>query len=199
MGQAGGSPIINIVTVYSIQTVYTLYLDPNTARKTKFIDYTLRCRNDIKIPVCESTTRVLEAVRYDVIPATALVFENDIEGMLPRLKIHIETNEGVTLEPIIVKEPFTVYKVAYLLVLPRGTTGVKNVHITVDGDEIIVPNDLTFDVMEAPYNYENYLFTHLQNMITSLATQMFNQVKHLDSEIASLGRRVTALENKAGG
>lgn len=195
----GGAPVTNISKVYSIQTVYTLYLDPNTARKTRFIDYTLRCRNDIKIPVCEPVTRVLGPDRYDIIPATALVFENYIAGnMLSRLKFLIETNEGVTLEPIIVEEPFTVYEVAYLLVLPRGTTGVKNVHITIEGDDIDVPNDLRFSVMEAPYNYENYLFTLITNKLTALATQMRNKVNSLDSKIASLESRVSALENKAG-
>ena len=186
-------PVTNKVTVYSIQTVYSLYLDPNTARKTMLIDYTLRCRNDIKIPVCEPTTRTVGNAIYDVIPATALVFENDIAGnMLSRLKFLIETNEGVTLEPIIVKEPFTVYKVAYLLILPRGTTGVKNVHITIDGDDIVVPNDLSFSVMQSPYNYENYLFSLLDVRLTLNATQMRNEIEHLES-------RVTALENKAGG
>ena len=186
-------PVTNKVTVYSIQTVYSLYLDPNTARKTMLIDYTLRCRNDIKIPVCESTTRRLGANIYNVIPATALVFENDVSGnMLSRLKFLIETNEGVTLEPLIVKNPITVYKVAYLLILPRGTTGVKNVHITIDGDEIVVPNDLRFSVMQSPYNYENYLFSLLDVKLTMSANQMLNEIEHLEG-------RVTALENKAGG
>lgn len=186
-------PVNNKATVYSIQTVYSLYLDSNTARKTRLIDYTLRCRNDIKIPVCESTTRMLGTAIYDVIPATALVFENDIaDNMLSRLKFLIETNEGVTLEPIIVKEPFTIYKVAYLLILPRGTTGVKNVHITIDGDDIIVPNDLRFSVMQSPYNYENYLFSLLNVRLTANANQMWNKIVNLEG-------RVTALENKTGG
>ena len=190
---AGGElPTTSKVTIYSIQTVYTLYTDPNTARKSRFIDYTLRCRNDIKIPVCESATRVLGTKKYDVIPATALVFENDITGnMLSPLKFLIETNEGVTIEPIIVKEPITIYKEAYLLVLPRGTTGVKNVHITIDGDDIVVPNDLRFSVMQSPYNYENYLFSLLNVQLNKNATQMWNKIDNLED-------RVTALENKAG-
>lgn len=192
MPAGSNPPVTNKVTVYSIQTVYSLYLDSNTARKTRLIDYTLRCRNDIKIPVCEPTTRMLGTAIYDVIPATALVFENDIAGnMLSRLKFLIETNEGVTLEPIIVKEPFTIYKVAYLLILPRGTTGVKNVHITIDGDDIVVPNDLRFSVMQPPYNYENYLFSLLDFRLTMNATQMWDSIEDLES-------RVTALENKAG-
>ena len=185
-------PVETKNTVYSIQTVYNLYWDSNTARKTSLIDYTLRCRNDIKIPVCEPTTRICGADEYTVIPATALVFENDFVGnTLSRLKIFIETNEGVTVEPIIVKEPITIYKVAYLLVLPRGTTGVKNVHITIDSDYIVVPNDLRFSVMQSPYNYENYLFSLLNVELTAGVRQMFNEINNLEG-------RVTALENKAG-
>lgn len=187
-----GTPGTRKSTVYSIQTVYSLYWDSNTARKTWLIDYTLRCRNDIKIPVCESVTSTVGTVAYDVIPAAALVFENDFVGnTLSRLKILIETNEGVTVEPIIVKEPITIYKVAYLLVLPRGTTGVKNVQITIDGDYIVVPNDLRFSVMQSPYNYENYLFSVFNVKLNGTARQMFNEIDDLKS-------RVTALENKAG-
>lgn len=185
-------PVTRKETLYSIQTVYSLYWDPNTARKTSLIDYTLRCRNDIKIPVCEPTTRVYGTDEYTVIPATALVFENDFVGnTLSRLRIFIETNEGVTVEPIIVKEPFTVYKVAYLLVLPRGTTGVKNVHITIDRDYIVVPNDLRFSVMQSPYNYENYLFSLLNVRLTETINHMLDKINNLEG-------RVTALENKAG-
>ncbi len=185
-------PVTSKITLCSIQTVYSLYWDSNTARKTMLIDNTLRCRNDIKIPVCEPVTRAVGTDTYNVIPAIALVIENDVAGnMLSRLKFLIETNEGVTLEPIIVKEPFTLYKVAYLLVLPRGTTGVKNVYITIDGDDIVVPNDLSFGVMQSPYNYENYLFSLLNARIIANASQMLNKINNLEA-------RVTALENKAG-
>ena len=178
--------------VYSIQTVYNLYSErTNSSEEDKL--FKIRCKNVIEVPVCESVTRTFGTDTYDVIPATALVFENDFLGnTLSRLKIHIETNEGVTVEPIIVKEPFTVYKVAYLLVLPRGTTGVKNVHITIDSDYIDVPNDLRFSVMQSPYNYENYLFSILNARISETANIMLKKISNLED-------RVTALENKAGG
>ena len=168
-------------SIFSIQTVYNLYWDGDVARKTMDTPYALRCRETIKVPLAETVSREYNTVVYDVIPVTALVLENDFpRATLPQLKFHIETNEGVTLEPIIVNEPHTVYKVAYLLVLPRGTTGVKNVRITIY-DRIAVANDLTFDVMETPYNYENYLLTLLNRRVTSLES------------------RVTALEKKADG
>ena len=177
--------------IYSIQTVYNLYWDGDVAGKTMNMPYALRCRETIKVPISETVSREYDTVMYDVIPVTALVIENDFTNpALPRLKFIIETNEGITVEPLVIEEDLTVYKGAYLFVLPRGTKGVKNVRITIDG-HFAVANDLTFDVMEAPYNYENYLFTLLHNLFTFTAIS-------LNSRINSLESRVRALENKAG-
>ena len=177
--------------IYSIQTVYNLYWDGDVAGKTMNVPCALRCRETIKVPVSEIVSREYNTVMYDVIPVTALVIENDFTNpALPRLKFIIETNEGITVEPLVIEEYLTVYKRAYLFVLPRGTKGVKNVRITID-DQFAVANDLTFDVMETPYNYENYLLTLLNNLLI-LTTS------NLDRRVMSLESRVTALEKKAG-
>ena len=177
--------------IYSIQTVYNLYWDGDVAGKTMNVPCALRCRETIKVPVSEIVSREYNTVMYDVIPVTALVIENDFTNpALPRLKFIIETNEGITVEPLVIEEYLTVYKGAYLFVLPRGTKGVKNVRITID-DQFAVANDLTFDVMETPYNYENYLLTLLNNLLI-LTTS------NLDRRVMSLESRVTALEKKAG-
>ena len=178
--------------IYSIQTVYNLYWDEDVARKTMNMPCALRCRETIKVPISEIVSRKYNDVIYDVIPVTALVIENDFTNpVLPRLEFIIETKEGITVEPLVIEEYLTVYKGAYLFVLPRGTKGVKNVRITVD-DSFEVANDLTFDVMETPYNYENYLLTILNNLIIV-------NTNNLDRRVTSLESRVTALENKAGG
>lgn len=193
---------------YSIQTVYNLYWDEDIARKNMHLKKALRCRETIKVPVSGTVFIPYKGVSddgsfipdfvYHVIPVTALVIENDIsEDDLSHLKFVIETNEGVTVEPMVIKEPLTVYKVAYLLVLPRGTKGVKNVRIV--SDNIEIPNDLTFEVMDAPYNYENYLFALLSKEITLLDRGIQHAINDLDSQIASLKSRVTAIENKAEG
>ena len=189
---------------YSIQTVYNLYWDENVARKSMYSKKALRCRETIKVPVSETVYRrykgfsddglLIPDFIFNVIPVTAIVIENDlIMDSLQHFRFTIETNDGVTVEPIVIKEPVTVYKVAYLLVLPRGTKSVKNVRIT--GDNIEVPNDLTFDVMDAPYNYENYLFPLLSDQITRLV----RDVSRLTNYTSDLEKRIRALENKAGG
>ena len=178
-------------TIYSIQTVYNLYWDGDVAGKTMGMPYALRCRETIKVPISEIVSREYNTVMYDVIPVTALVIENDFPNpALPRLKFIVETNEGITVEPLVIEEYLTVYKGAYLFVLPRGTKGVKNVRITID-DHFEVANDLTFDVMEAPYNYENYLLTLLNNLIIL-------NYNSLNRRVTSLESRVAALERKAG-
>lgn len=177
--------------IYSIQTVYNLYWDGDVAGKTMDVPCALRCRETIKVPISEIVSRKYNKVVYDVIPVTALVIENDFTNpALPRLKFIIETNEGITVEPLVIEEYLTVYKGAYLFVLPRGTKGVKNVHITID-DQFAVANKLTFDVMETPYNYENYLLTILNN-------QLLLTTSNLNRRVLDLEERVAALE-KAGG
>ena len=185
---------------YSIQTVYNLYWDEDVARKTMSMKKALRCRETIKIPVLETVSRpykqfssdgtIIPNFVFDVIPVTAIVIENDFtKDSLKYLRFIIETNEGVTVEPIVIEEPLT----AYLLVLPRGTNSVKNVRITV-ADDTEVPNDLTFDVMDAPYNYENYLFALLSDQTTKLG----HDISYLRKDISILEGRIRALENKEG-
>lgn len=191
--------------VPSIQTVYSLYLDINRVYKPGIP--TLRCKNVIKIPIAEPVAGKKGINTYTVTPYTALVVENyNDDSFLPGLKIVIETNEGVTVEPIVVHAPFVQYDTAYLLTLPRGTTGIKKAYIR-GRDEygFVIQNDLVFDIMEAPYNYENYLLalnyyefenfrTYATKRISMIETDIFN----LSEEVTNLKARVTALENKAG-
>lgn len=168
--------------LYSIQTVYNLHLD--------FAKRALLCKSVIEIPISEPVTRLYSSALGVVTPATAIVIENEQQELtLSHLKIVIETNEGVTVEPILVKKPYTVYNAVLLLTLPRGTTGIKNVDVLYD--TIPLSNDLMFSVMKTPYNYENYLTTVLYNAFEGLATDTYNNLNALKT-------RVTALENKVG-
>ena len=188
----GATPVTNKITLYSIQTVYNLYLERVNSSKL----FNIHCKNVIEIPIAEPVSRVVDVTTYTVIPATAIVIDS---VSLSDLKIVIETNEGVTVEPTVVEKPYVAYKKVYLLCMPRGTTGIKKVSIrAVDAFGPSILNDLIFGVMDAPYNYENHLSTIINNKITQLATLTQNQYNALDSKITSLENRVTALENKAG-
>ena len=184
--------------VYSIQTVYNLYSErTNSSEEDKL--FKIRCKNVIEVPVAEPVSRIIDKIKTTAIPVTAITVENDEFNLLGDIKIVIETNEGVTVEPTIVEYPNVLYNRAYLLYLPRGATGIKKVSIRgYDAFGSSVLNDLTFDVMEAPYNYENYLSVVLQGQINYIKNKMQSQFNVLDKTIASLESRVSALENKAG-
>lgn len=178
-------------SVYSIQTVYNLYADENALDGHGC----LRCRNKIDIPVAEPVKRMYNTHEYTVIPATALVLENRPNAYLTNLNFLFETNEGVTVEPLVIHDPFTAKTELYLLTLPRGTTGVKNVYVTLS-DGSLIPNDLLFDIMKAPYNYENYLFNCIIDDFRTVFTAVDERMLNLQVRVSHLETRVTALENK---
>jgi hypothetical protein len=188
-------------SVYSIQTVYSLYEDVDKEHRGGAP--ILHCKNVIKIPIAEPVAQQIGIDTYTVIPCIAYVFAN---GVRYPLKIFIETNEGVTVEPIRVQAPLVQYNEAFLLTLPRGTTGIKKAYIRMRIGNRIIQNDLVFDIMEAPYNYENYLLAlnHAQfEDFVDYALQRINSAEvatsKLSTEVNNLKARVGTLENKVGG
>lgn len=197
----GESPAPKNYSVYSIQTVYSLYVDAD--REHRDGAPVIHCKNVIKIPIAEPVAQKIAIDTYTVIPCIAYVFAN---GPIFPLKIFIETNEGVTVEPIHVKAPLVQYNEAFLLTLPRGTTGIKKAYIRHRVGNRIIQNDLVFDIMEAPYNYENYLLAlnHAEFVdFTDYALDRMSEseiaMAKLNTEVNNLKARVTTLENKVGG
>ena len=178
-------------SLYSIQSVYNLYADENVLGGKGC----LRCRNKIEIPVAEPVKRMYNTYECTVIPAIALVFEHRPIAHLSNLNLILETNEGVTVEPLVIHDPFTAKTELYLLTLPRETTGVKNVCATLS-DGSLVSNDLLFDIMKAPYNYENYLFNCIIDDFRTAFTAVDERMLVLQARVSHLETRVTALENK---
>lgn len=188
-------------SVYSIQTVYSLYEDADKERREGAP--IIHCKNVIKIPIAEPVAQHIGINTYTVIPCIAYVFAN---GSTSPLKIFIETNEGVTVEPIWVQAPLVQYNKAFLLTLPRGTTGIKKAYIRMRLWNRIIQNDLVFDIMEAPYNYENYLlalnhaeFVDFRDDALSRINQSEVAISKLSTEVNNLKARVATLENKVGG
>ena len=184
-------------SVYSIQTVYSLYEDADKEHREGAP--VIHCKNVIKIPIAETVA----IDTYKVIPCIAYVFA---DGVISPLKIFIETNEGVTVEPIRVQAPLVQYNEAFLLTLPRGTTGIKKAYIRWRVGNRIIQNDLVFDIMEAPYNYENYLlalnhaeFVDFKTYAISRMNEAEIATSKLSTEVHNLKARVATLENKVGG
>ena len=191
-------------SVPSIQTVYNLHMDID---KERVGVPALHCKNVIKIPIAEPVARKIGNNTYTVIPYTAFVVDNVYNDVESGLEIVVETNEGVTVEPIVVHAPLVQYGTACLLTLPRGTTGIKKAYIRAKytyGN--VIQSDLMFDIMEAPYNYENYLlalnhdeFVNFRDYASDRFIELRDGMININEDITNLKARVTALENKAGG
>lgn len=198
-----GAPVPINSAVPSIQTVYTLYEYTDGVHRENVP--TFHCKNVINIPIAEPVAWKIGIDTYTVTPYTALVIENDSNVYYP-FKIYIETNEGVIVEPIIVHAPVVRYDTAYLLTLPRGTTGIKKAYMGLRNGSLIFQNDLVFDIMEAPYNYENYLhalnyaeFKSFRDKTNVSITEQYVAVHDLGVDVTNLELRVKALENRVGG
>lgn len=197
----GASPSQKNHSVYSIQTVYTLYEDADKEHREGAP--IIHCKNVIKIPIAEPVAQKIVHDSYTIIPCIAYVFA---KGVIHPLKIFIETNEGVTVEPILVQAPLVQYNEAFLLTLPRGTTGIKKAYIRRRVGNRIIQNDLVFDIMEAPYNYENYLlalnyaeFVDFKDYALHRINEAEIATSKLGTEVNNLKARVATLENKIGG
>ena len=148
------------LSVYSIQRTYILthVLTPGKEIVT--------CDERIDIPTLEQLTN-----------KKAVVYSNKLSKIIPCIelagnflmdfKLEFETNEGVTVLPIKIypgsdeplDNPYMNFR--YVLVLPRGATGVKSCKIIHKYTKKEVQHNFTFGIMPPPYNYDNALFGYL--------------------------------------
>lgn len=134
--------------VYSIQRTYIL---KPVAKPKKDI---VTCDQRIDIPTIEPLTQMKDG--YDRTPIIVPCIE--LSGdFLAEFDFTFETNEGVTVLPIKIQPGSDNPRPRYVLVLPRGATGVKSCKIThkMLGE---VQHNFTFGIMPPPYNYDNALF-----------------------------------------
>ena len=168
--------------VYSIQQTYILtpVLTPKKSMVT--------CNHRIDIPTIEPLTKMMEsginpAQFIKIIPCIELTGD-----FLELIYLTFETNEGVTVLPIKIgsgENPYRGFR--YVLVLPRGATGVKSCKLIDKATGKEVQHNFTFGIMPPPYNYDNALFGI-----------MYSGMQSLDIRLKNLESRVTTLENKAG-
>lgn len=180
--------------IYSIQQTYII---KPVSKSEKHI---LTCDERIDIPTIEPLTHIKVVGNSDfrgtVIPCIELVSD-----VLSELDLTFETNEGVTVLPIVIKpgqvNPYSnpYNHPRFVLVLPRGTTGVKSCKLFAKGSNIEIQHNFTFGIMPPPYNYDNALFGYTLSDVLEL----HKRVSNLYEDYLSLNDRVTALENKAGG
>ena len=146
--------------VYSIQSTYILthVLTPEREIVT--------CNQRIDIPTIEPLTEMKALVNQDefskIIPCVELA-----GNFLSEFNLEFETNEGVTVLPVKIgsgrekplENPYLTPR--YVLVLPRGATGVKSCRLIHKATGNEVQHNFTFGIMSPPYNYDNALFGYL--------------------------------------
>lgn len=163
MASGGGSPSNAANVIFSIQRTYIL----NPVFKSE--KTILTCDERIDIPTIESLTQR----KASVSPDTALTVVPCIElagAFLSKINLTFETNEGVTVLPVKIQpgnnqfeNPYTDFR--YVLVLPRGTTGVKSCKLIYKATGEEVQHNFTFGIMPPPYNYDNALFEVISTMV----------------------------------
>ena len=193
MTSGGEIPVLDNNLIYSIQRTYII--------KTVFHpNFIFTCDERIDIPTIEPLTYVDPVVYPGHRPNVVPCIEIRVTGLsLDGINLTFETNEGVTVLPIKIasgtqnplKNPYLDNR--YVLVLPRGTTGIKTCKIIVPGIGEFQHN-FTFGIMPPPYNYDNALFGCMSYAIGINSSN----IGELGNQLADLTARVDALENKAG-
>ena len=164
--------------VYSIQRTYILthILTPEREIVT--------CNQRIDIPTIEPLSNVqpvsLEGQALTITPCIELAGE-----FLSEFNLTFETNEGVTVLPVVIfggdifniENPYMHFR--YVLVLPRGATGVKSCKLIHKATGKEVQHNLTFGIMPPPYNYDNALFGYSTSQMYTLYIGLINQINQL--------------------
>lgn len=166
---------------YAIQTWYKLQFDEKVSK--------LSCDEVIKIPLDLSI--IVNSNR--MIPCVVITTGNSWYDK--SIKIEIETNEGITIEPIKVRSVAHSDWV-YILTLPPKTTGLKNVKVLVvqNGYSFTIQNNLTFEIMQPPYDYTCAALDSVREQVDENG----NEIMVMNTKLEDLTARVVALENKAG-
>ena len=167
--------------VYSIQRTYILthVLTPEKEIVT--------CNQRIDIPTIEPLTQgevlVYQGRTMIVVPCIELAGES-----LSEFDLTFETNEGVTVLPVEIKTGLDnlVYnpylQSRFVLVLPRGATGVKSCKLIHKATGKEVQHNFTFGIMPPPYNYDNALFGEISEAVNN----NIKNIKRLDERTSKL-------------
>ena len=151
----GTNPGSDNTMIYSIQRTYIL---TPVLKSGKAI---VTCGQRIDIPTIEPLLWEQDGSTYTEIIVPCIELAGDF---LDELNFKFETNEGVTVLPVEIPPRENVYQHSrYVLVLPRGTTGVKSCKLIHKAAGLEVQHNFTFGIMPPPYNYDNALFNYLLN------------------------------------
>lgn len=163
-------------SVYSIQRTYIITPRMNAGKEI----FTCDERIDIPTiePLTESESILIPGVFLKIIPCIELAGK-----FLSEFNLEFETNEGVTVLPVKVgqiEKPYSNHR--YVLVLPRGATGVKSCKTIHKATGKEVQHNFTFGIMPQPYNYDNALF----GVLSYAVLENRSNINSLEEDINSL-------------
>ena len=153
MAEGGTNPGSDNRPIYSIQRTYMI---TPVLKSEKPI---ITCDNRIDIPTIEPLVTDADGsgLTGTIVPCIELVCD-----FLDEFNFMFETNEGVTVLPDKIPSRENPYNyIRYVLVLPRGATGVKSCKLIHKATGIEIQHNFTFGIMPPPYNYDNALFGDL--------------------------------------
>lgn len=177
------------IPVYSIQQTYII---KPVSKSEKRI---LTCDERIDIPTFEELMGKKTVVYSDefskIIPCIELAGK-----ILDEFKLEFETNEGITVLPLKIypssanplDNPYMSFR--YVLVLPRGATGVKSCKLIHKATGKEVQHNFTFGIMPPPYNYDNALFGY----ISYRAKENESAIRDMHKQLEDLTARVNSLK-----
>ena len=145
------------IRLYSVQHTYILSVVSMSGKEI------VACNQRIDIPTIEPLVQVMYNIPVTIVPCIELAGE-----FLAQFNLTFETNEGVTVLPVEIPPSGELYPYSrYVLVLPRGSTGVKSCKLIHKAMGIEVQHNFTFGIMPPPYNYENALFEYILSRVKS--------------------------------
>lgn len=160
------------------------------------------CDERIDIPTIEPLTYVDPVVypghRPNVVPCIEIMSRHfDLDG----INLTFETNEGVTVLPVKIasgeqnplENPYLDNR--YVLVLPRGTTGIKTCKITVPAIGKEFQHNFTFGIMPPPYNYDNALLGYLSCAVKDNSRAISNLDSSMSAAFSNLQQGLYQLES----
>ena len=179
--------------LYSIQQTYIIKPVSKSGKRI------LTCDERIDIPTIEPLSNVKPVSLGSEDGITAIPCIELAGEFFSEIDLTFETNEGVTVLPVKIQRGNNRFEnpykhSRYVLVLPRGTTGVKSCKLFYKGSNIEIQHNFTFGIMSPPYNYDNALF----GVMTYVIEKNKSYIIGLDNRLDNLTARVAALENKAG-
>lgn len=157
-------PMSRTPTLISVQATYKLYQADSGA---------VACDEVINIPLAYVVAKQVRMNKCSYLIVPVVEFNVPLQG----IHFNIVTNEGVTVEPFSTpsrSEEANPYEEERLyFVLPRGTTGIKDVVISHN-----IPTALEYGIMPPPYNYDNALFGVVSSEISDIKETLQSFTPH---------------------